>query len=164
MLFNKYVIIPIIAIIVGIFTFSFYDLFTYSFYNLYTFNFYDLFTFNFYDFNNFNFSDFNNFNFSDFNNLNTYYGLNSDGTVRKTLSQMSLDHLKLWDYYSKTGYTVSDASDLLETYSNPKYKLVYGNINGASQYYFLNSNNEAYALIEGNLQSKAEYLYNFKWR
>jgi hypothetical protein len=94
----------------------------------------------------------------------TYYGLNSDGTARTGLSQMSLDSIKAFEYYSETGYKISKESDLIETFSTSKYKLVYGQIDGASQYYFINSNKEAYALIEQNLQSKASYLYNFDFR
>jgi len=96
--------------------------------------------------------------------FNIYYGLNSDGTVRQTISQMSLDAIRAFEFYSQTGYTISEASDLFETYSNPNYRLVYGKINGASQYLFLNKYNEAYALIDTNLQSEASYYYNLKFR
>jgi len=93
-----------------------------------------------------------------------FYGVDGAGNVRTGLSQMSLDSLKAHEYYSQTGYKIYNESDLIEKFSTSKYRLVYGKIEGASQYYFLNSNNEPYALIEENLQSKAEYLCNFAFR
>ena len=96
--------------------------------------------------------------------FNTFYGLNSDGTARQTISQMSLDALRSFDCYSNTGYEIKNMSDFFKIYDHTKYKLTYDKINGVNQYFFLNSKNEIYAMINKDLQSSVEYIDKFQWR